>query len=62
MLFDEISMEELGDIRYREGHEDGIERGCEKGALEKAKHVVSLIDQGLSLDEIKQQLTQTANN
>jgi len=58
MLFDEISMEELGDIRYREGHEDGVEAGRKN----ERKQFIDLLDKGLSTDEIKQHLTQTTNN
>ena len=74
MLYGDVTVEEIADIRAREALEIGMERGRElgleqglelgrgEGTIENAKYVVSLIDQGLSLDEIKQQLTQTTNN
>jgi len=55
MLTDDITIEEIADIRYEEGREDGLELGIEQGQ----KNVFSLLDQGLSIEEIKQRLTQT---
>ncbi|MCL2765393.1 MAG: hypothetical protein FWD40_08975 [Treponema sp.] len=70
MLFEEISVERLGAIRYKEGREDGIEEGIEKGrekGIEKGKEevrkeVFELMAQGLSVEEIKSRLTQTTSS
>jgi len=48
MLFEEISVERLGAIRYKEGWEDGIEEGKAEGRAE----VFELLSQKLSKDEI----------
>ena len=69
MLFDDITIEEIGEIRYEEGreegHAEGFEKGCEKG-LERGRvetrekersFFLNLLNQGLSVEEIKQRLT-----
>jgi len=64
MLFYDFSVEEIaeirGDERYEEGLEQGLEKGLEKGleqGLEKGREeILKLLDQGLSVDEIKQLL------
>jgi len=53
MLFDDITIEEIGEIRYEEGREEGFEEGREK----ERSFVMNLLDQGLSVEEIKQRLT-----
>ena len=68
MLFDEISTEEIAAIRYREGREEGreegrvegLEEGCATGRDDERKFLLSLIDKGFSVEEIKQRLTKTA--
>ena len=50
MLTDDISVEEIAAIRYKEGHEDGMEEGF--------NYVLELLSQGISSDEIKKLLTQ----
>jgi len=72
MLTDDITIDELGIIRYEEGLEDGIERGLEEGIQkgreeafkEDRNYFLELLDQGLSVDEIRQSLscTQTASS
>ena len=54
MLFDDISVEEIAEIRAEEAREEGIQTGLEM----KERYVIDLIDQGLSPEEIKQRLTQ----
>ena len=53
------------EIGREEGIEIGVERGIEKGreeGIEKGREeVLKLIDQGLSIDEIKQRLGNKAN-
>ncbi|MCL2764781.1 MAG: Rpn family recombination-promoting nuclease/putative transposase [Treponema sp.] len=46
MLFEEISVERLGAIRYKEGREDGIEKGREE--------VFELLSHRLSKDEVEE--------
>jgi len=58
MLFEEISVERLGAIRYKEGLEDGVEKGKAEGIEE----VFELMSQGLSVEEIKSRLTQTTSS
>ena len=86
MLYGDVTVEEIADIRAREALEIGMERGLElgleqgreegreegrdentriiarnllaKGSTPEFVHEIT----GLSLDEIKQHLTQTANN
>jgi len=55
MLFDDISVEEIAEIRAEEAREEGIEIGVER----ERQHLIKLLDQGLSVEEIKQRLTQT---
>jgi len=58
MLFDDISVEEIAEIRAEEAREEGLEKGRE----EERRYFLNLLDQGLSIEEIKQHLTQTASN
>jgi len=58
MLFDDISVEEIAEIRAEEAREEGIEIGRVEAQEEDRKFFISLLDQGLSVDEIKQRLTQ----
>ena len=61
MLTDDISIEELSAIRYKEGREDGCEEGLEKGRVEIARKLKSrglpvediAEDTGLSVDAVK---------
>jgi len=55
MLFEEFTIEEIAEIRAEEAREEGIEIGVER----ERQHLIELLDQGLSVDEIKQRLTQT---
>jgi len=59
MLFDDISVEEIAEIRAEEAREEGIEIGRVEAREEISKYFISLLDQGLSVDEIKQRLTHT---
>jgi len=64
MLTDDITIEELADIRFNEGRDIGREEGREEGheeGLEEGRdlgreEVIELFDQGLSIEEIKQRL------
>ena len=40
-----------------EGKQEGIEIGEQKGRVEEREYFLNLLNQGLSIDEIKQQLT-----
>ena len=66
MLFTEISLEELSEIRFNEGREigreEGQEEGREEGAEKRDQYVLELINQGLSTEEIKQRLMQETKN
>jgi len=57
MLFDDITIEEIGEIRYEEGFEEGRERGRVETREKERSFVMNLLDQGLSVEEIKQRLT-----
>jgi len=77
MLTDDITIEELADIRFNEGrdigHEEGHEEGREEGLKEGRKEgreegrdigheeVIELFDQGFSIEEIKQRLRLNKN-
>jgi len=52
MLFHDISIERIAEIRANEAREETRE--------EERKFFLSLLDQDLSTEEIKQRLTQTA--
>ena len=70
MLWTEWSTEDAIAYAREEGREDGREEGRVKGREEgietgrenERKYVLELLEQGLSLEEIKFHLTQTANN
>jgi len=57
MLFYDISVEELGEVRYDEGYEDGHVKGCEEGC-EEAKLAIArnLLAEG-STPEFVQKIT-----
>jgi len=59
MLFGEWNMDTAMEVRYEEGFEDGVEQGHAEGKAEGHNEVITLLDQGLSINEIKQRLTQT---
>ena len=58
----ELNWDDALDVRYEEGVEDGFEKGMEKGVVkereESHEYFLKLLDQGLSVDEIKQHLQQ----
>ena len=54
MLLTEWNWDDALAVRYEEGREEGEEKGQE--------YVVGLLEQGFSLEEIKQQLKQKPNN
>jgi len=54
MLYHDITIEEIAEIRAKEAYEDG----CEEGQEKERKYVISLLDQDLSKEEIKQRLMQ----
>ncbi|MCL2214032.1 MAG: Rpn family recombination-promoting nuclease/putative transposase [Treponema sp.] len=60
MLTDDITIDEIVAVRSKEAWEDGLEEGREK----ERNYFLELLDQGLSVNEIKQRLscTQTANS
>jgi len=64
MLYTEWNWDTALEVRYEEGVEDGIEQGIERGVeqgIEKNRqYVLELLNQGLSVEEIKQRLTKTA--
>jgi len=47
---------------HAEGHAEGIVKGHAEAQEENRKYFLSLLNQGLSIDEIKQRLTQTTTN
>ncbi|MCL2175738.1 MAG: hypothetical protein FWB73_06815 [Treponema sp.] len=55
MMITEWNLEEAKEVWIDEAEE----RGVEKGIAEGHKYVLSLIDQGLSAEEIKDRLLQT---
>jgi len=55
MMITEWNLEEAKEVWIDEAREEGIERGIEK----EQKYVLSLIDQGLSAEEIKDRILQT---
>ncbi|MCL2069446.1 MAG: Rpn family recombination-promoting nuclease/putative transposase [Treponema sp.] len=60
MLMTEWNMDDALAVRYEEGLEDGEQKGIQigekKGELKNKKYVLDLIDQGLSIEELKQRL------
>ena len=58
MLYTEWNWDTALEVRYEEGVEDGVERGIEKNR----QYVLEMLNQGLSVDEIKQRLTKTTTN
>jgi len=42
-------------------HEDGLKKGLKKGREEERQHFLDMLDQGLSIEEIKRQLQLTNN-
>jgi len=59
MMITEWNLEEAKEVWRDEAREEGIERGIEKGRAEDQKYILSLIDQGLSAEEIKDRILQT---
>jgi len=63
MLMEDISIEEIAAIRYKEGREEGKEEGREEGRKEGKEEgheeVFELLSKGLTAEEIKQRLAQT---
>lgn len=61
MLTDDLSVEEIVAVRSKEawedGHQEGLEDGREEAHTEARKYFIELLDQGLSINEIKQRLT-----
>jgi flagellar biosynthesis/type III secretory pathway protein FliH len=57
MLTENLTMEEIANVRYEEGLEYGWEGGLEYGREEERKYILELMEQGLSADEIKRRLT-----
>ena len=55
MLFDEMTIEEIVAVRSEEAREEGREEGHSEGI----NLALKLLNQNLSIDEIKQRLTQT---
>ena len=56
MLITEWNWDEALDVRYEEGFEQGIEQGIEQGEKNRDQFILNLINQGLSAEEIKNQL------
>jgi len=45
----------------QEGHEQGRVVGRKEGRIDERKHLLELLDQGLSIDEIKKRISQNIN-
>ena len=56
MLLTEWNTEECIAVRSEEAREEGLEKGLMKGREEGHKDVIKLLEQGLSVEEIKQRL------
>jgi flagellar biosynthesis/type III secretory pathway protein FliH len=64
MIFSEWNWDEALEVAHEEGWEDGLEEGLEKGreegreeGMEKSRQrLLEMINQGLSIEEIKQRL------
>jgi len=56
----EVAREEAFEDGVEQGIERGIERGVEQGIEKTRQYVLKLLNQGLSSEEIKQRLTETA--
>ena len=63
MMFTEWNMDDAIAVTREEALEEGLERGfslgIEKGRADGQNYFLELLDQGLSIDEIKKRLTQT---
>jgi flagellar biosynthesis/type III secretory pathway protein FliH len=53
MIFTEWNWDDALEVAREEGHEDGFEEGFEKSR----QYFLEMINQGLSIEEIKQRLT-----
>jgi len=70
MLLEEWNMDDALAVAREEGREDGREEGWEKGHVKGSEegwekcssHVIELLDQGLTVEEIKERLTRTTTN
>jgi predicted transposase/invertase (TIGR01784 family) len=56
MLYTEWNMEDALAVRYEEGREEGHEEGREEGREEERAEFLDMLNQGLSIEEIKQRL------
>jgi predicted transposase YdaD len=53
MLMTEWNLDDAKEVWFEEGKEEGIEKGRE----EEREHLLALLDEGLSVEEIKKRLT-----
>ena len=60
MLMTEWNWDDAKQVWFEEGIEEGIEQGVVKGRKKEREYFLSLLDQGLSVDEIKHHLEQNA--
>ena len=64
MLTDELTMEEIIAIRCEdaceEAREEGMEKGIAEGMEKGRKYFLELLDQGITIEEIKQRLNKTS--
>jgi len=58
MLLTEWNWDDALEVAREEGREDGIEEGIEKGLEKSRQHFLEMINQGLTIEEIKQRLNQ----
>jgi len=58
MIFTEWNWDDALEVAREEGREDGLEEGLEKGLEKGRQYFLEMIDQGLSIEEIKQRLNQ----
>jgi hypothetical protein len=58
MLYAEYSFEEEAAVIREEAREEGLEKGIEKGVKQSRQYFLDLLNQGLTLEEVKQRLSQ----
>jgi predicted transposase/invertase (TIGR01784 family) len=56
MLWEELTIEDEIEVAREEAREEGMEIGLEKGLQQGREQFLKLLDQGLSVEEIKEQL------
>jgi len=56
MLLDDWNQEEYVEVMCEEAREEGLSQGREEGMEKERQYFLELLDQGLSAEEIRQQL------